>query len=82
VAGRAGLFDPLMRSYKISKSLKESEPRAYRRLVGEFRNMSAGGTGGPFLCAHRWTTVRDMYYSDWPDTRFTELLELLGEAIE
>ena len=76
------MFDPLQKSYQISLSLRDSDPRAYRRLVGEFRDMSAGGAGGPFLCAHRWTTVRAMYYSDWADSRFTELLRLLGEIEE
>jgi len=69
----------IKRSLRITKSLKDGDPRAYRRLLEEFRNMSAGGTGGPFLCGYRWTTVRAMYYSDWHDHDFAELLHLLGQ---
>ena len=78
--GSTVLFNRIAESYRISKSLKESAPRTYIRLVEEFRSMSAGGTGGPFLCAHRWTTVRAMYYSEWLDNDFTELLCMLGET--
>jgi hypothetical protein len=64
---------------RIALSLSGSDPRAYRRLLGEYRNMSVGGTGGPHLMGYRWTTVRQAYFGTWADGDFVELLRHLGE---
>ena len=64
---------------RIALSLSGSDPRAYRRLLGEYHNMASGGTGGPHLMGYRWTTVRQAYFSTWVDTDFVRLLVNLGE---
>ena len=65
---------------RITEGLRISDPRAYRRLVEEFRDMSQGGPGAPFLVSHRWSTVRKYYYSTWEDEDFVKLLHDLGEG--
>ena len=74
-------IDKVTRTRRIAQNISGSDPRAYRRLVSEYRNMSGGGTGGPHLMGYYWTTVRAAYFSDWSDNDFTQLLGDLGEPL-
>ena len=59
---------------------RSDHPRLYDRMVREFRDMSAGGTGGPYRYGYTWTTVRHAYFRKWSDAMFLKVLDNLGES--
>ncbi len=72
-------YDKVDKMTRVALSVSGSKPRMYRQLISEYRDMQSGGTGGPHLYGHRWTTVRKAYFRNWLDSDFTELLSRLGE---
>ena len=66
--------------YKVTKGVKKYSKNMYEDLIRNFIDMSQGGEGGLYMAGYNWTTVRSYHYSDWTDSMFEKLLELLGES--
>jgi len=60
---------------------RTDHPSLYHRMVSEFRDMAAGGDGGPHRMGYTWTTVRHAYFTQWTDAMFVQVLEELGEHL-
>tara|TARA_A100001011_G_scaffold400259_1_gene513594 strand:- start:1512 stop:1736 length:225 start_codon:yes stop_codon:yes gene_type:complete len=60
------------------ENLKISETQMYIELIENFKNMAKGGNGG--VPDHlNGISIREYYYTGWPDARFRIILEELGE---
>jgi len=56
------------------RSLEKYSLRLLNRVLGEFNDMSQGGSGGPYRAGYSWTTLRKHYYAGWIDEDFSNVL--------
>jgi len=65
--------------FKITSNIKKYSYKMYEDLIHNFRNMSTGGDGGPYMIGYRWTSVREYHYMSWTNAMFSDLLERLED---